>query len=147
MPFLDIPYHYVKWSNPTEVVKVDPEKQTSQTVYMGNQISLPRDLRGGSQIITCDDYYIAITHEVDLFNSEVGRKDAVYRHRFIVWDKNWNIVQYSKDFSFMTGHVEFCVGLAEYKGDLLITFSFQDNAAYILKVSPKVLMDFVNGKY
>ena len=43
----------------------------------------------------------------------------------------------------MTGHVEFCVGLAEYKGDLLITFSFQDNAAYILKVSPKVLVDFV----
>ena len=64
-----------------------------------------------------------------------------------MWDKNWNIVQYSKDFSFMTGHVEFCVGLAEYKGDLLITFSFQDNAAYILKVSPKVLVDFVNGKY
>ena len=145
MPFLDIPYHYVKWTNPTEVVKVDIEKQTSQTVHMGEWINLPRDMRGGSQIITSGDYYITITHEVDLFNSEVGRKDAVYKHRFIVWDKNWNIVKYSKDFSFMTGHVEFCVGLAEYKNDVLISFSFQDNAAYLLRCPFTLIEDFINA--
>lgn len=32
MPILDKPYHYVKWSNPTEVVKVNPDNQTSETV-------------------------------------------------------------------------------------------------------------------
>ena len=125
MPFLDIPYHYVKWSNPTEVVKVNPEKKTSQTVHMGERINLPRDLRGGSQIVSCDNHYLTITHEVDLFSSEVGRKDAVYKHRFIVWDKDWNMVYHSKDFSFMWGHVEFCVGLAQYKDDFLISFSFE----------------------
>ena len=144
MPFLDIPYHYIKWSNPTEVVKVDIENQTSQTVHMGKQIPLPRDLRGGSQIITGDKYHFAITHEVDLFNSEVGRKDAVYKHRFVVWDKDWNIAHHSKDFSFMSGHVEFCVGVAQYGDDLLISFSFQDNAAYLLRCPIQVIEDFID---
>lgn len=144
MPFLDIPYHYIKWSNPTEVVKVNLESQTTETVHMGEHIFLPRDLRGGSQIISLDDYYLAITHEVDLFNSEVGRKDAVYKHRFIVWDKNFNIKYYSKEFSFMTGHVEFCIGLAKYEDDFLITFSFQDNASYLLRCPVNIVEDFIN---
>jgi hypothetical protein len=144
MPFLDNPYHYIKWSNPTEVVKVDIENQTSKTVHMGNPISLPRDLRGGSQIITGDENHFAITHEVDLFNSEVGRKDAVYKHRFVVWNKDWNIKHHSKDFSFMSGHVEFCVGAAQYKDDLLISFSFQDNAAYLLRCPIQVIEDFID---
>lgn len=145
MPILDVPYHYVKWSNPTEIVKVDPINQTSTTVYLGNSISLPRDLRGGSQVISVGDYYIACTHEVDLFNSEVGRKDARYYHRFIVWDKKWNIVFCTREFNFMNGDVEFCVGMAKCEDDFLITFGFQDNAAYLLRVPEKVIEEFVNS--
>jgi len=144
MPILDIPYHYVKWSNPTEVVKVDPETQTSTTVNLSIPIRLPRDLRGGSQVIPLGDYYIACTHEVNLFSSEVGRKDAKYYHRFIVWDKNWNIAFYSKEFNFMSGDVEFCVGMAKKDNDLLITFGFQDNAAYLLKVPEAIVENFIN---
>jgi hypothetical protein len=144
MPIIDKPYHYVKWGNPTEVVKVDPETKTSQTVSLSNPIQLPRDLRGGSQVIPIGDYYLACTHEVDLFNSEVGRKDARYYHRFIIWDKSFNIINHSKEFNFMGGHVEFCVGMARYKGNLLFTFGFQDNAAYLLSVPEKVVEDFIN---
>jgi hypothetical protein len=144
MPILDKPYHYVKWTNPTEVVKVNPETQTSETISLSNTIPLPRDIRGGSQVIPVGDFYLACTHEVDLFNSEVGRKDALYRHRFIVWDQNFNIVNYSNDFDFMGGHVEFCVGMTRYKNDFLFTFGFQDNAAYLLKVPEQVIEDFIN---
>lgn len=144
MPILDKPYHYVKWGNPTEVVEVDVENQTSKTVSLSQSIPLPRDLRGGSQVISAGDFYIACTHEVDLFNSEVGRKDAVYKHRFIVWDKNFNITHASKDFNFMSGHVEFCVGMDKYGSDVLMTFGFQDNAAYLLRVSEKVIEEFIN---
>jgi len=144
MPILDKPYHYVKWSNPTEVVKVDPEKQNSETVSLSDAISLPRDLRGGSQVVHVGDFYFACTHEVDLFNSEVGRKDAVYKHRFIVWDENFNIAYHTKDFNFMDGDVEFCVGMAKYNNDFLMTFGFQDNAAYLLRVSENVVEEFVN---
>jgi hypothetical protein len=146
MPILDLPYHYVKWSNPTEVVKVDPSTETSETIHLGNYIPLPRDLRGGSQVISFDDYYLACTHEVDLFHSEVGRKDAKYYHRFIIWDKNWNIVNYSEEFNIMGGDVEFCVGMAKNQNDILMTFGFQDNAAYLLKVPFNKIIEFINEK-
>ena len=99
--------------------------------------------RGGSQVIPWKDGYVAITHEVDLFNSEVGRKDAVYYHRIIYWDKKFNIKKWSNRFSIMGGHVEFCVGLAEHKGNMLMTFGFQDNAAYLLKFSDSVLEEYL----
>lgn len=145
MPILDVPYHFIKWSNPTEVVKIDPEKKTCETVHLGTAIPLPNDLRGGSQVLKWDHGYIALTHEVALFNSKVGRKDAVYRHRFVIWDKDWNIIRYSRDFDLMSGHVEFAVGMAYQGSNVLISFGFQDNAAFVLKIPLSTLSNFIYG--
>jgi predicted GH43/DUF377 family glycosyl hydrolase len=145
MPVIDKPFHYVKWANPTELVRVNPNAGTSQTVHVSSPISLPRDLRGGSQIIPYKDGYFAITHEVDLFKSEEGRKDAVYYHRFMVWDKDFNIVKVTPEFHFMDADVEFCVGIAEYGDEYLITFGFQDNAAYLLRAPKTTIEEFING--
>jgi hypothetical protein len=145
MPILDQPYRYVKWSNPIEVVEVDPVTQSCKTVHLGKYDYIPRDLRGGSQIVPIDDeHYLALTHEVDLFNSEVGRKDALYRHRFVMWDRDWNLKKYTDDFSIMAGDVEFAVGMCIKGDDVLITFGWQDNAAYVLKTPYNVLMDYIN---
>lgn len=143
MPFLDLPYTYIKWSNPTEVVKINIENKSCETVSLSNLISLPRDLRGGSQVLSWKNSYLAVTHEVDFFNSEVGRKDAVYRHRFIVWDKSFNIIKYSEDFDFMNAHVEFCIGMAKKDDYFIMTFGFQDNAAYLVKVPDRVIERFI----
>jgi hypothetical protein len=145
MPVIDMPYHYVKWSNPTEVVKVDPSTKTSSTVSLSELIKLPTDCRGGSQVLTLPNgNRIALTHEVKLFNSEVGRKDGIYRHRFLVWDKDWNIIKTSTDFSFLDAHIEFAVGMCFYKDtDVLISFGFQDNAAFVLKVPLSVIENFI----
>lgn len=135
MPILDMPYHYVKWTNPTEVVKVDIEKGTSETVFLSQKgVDVPRDIRGGSQVITYRGYRIALTHEVDLYNTEKGSKNAQYYHRFIVWDKDWNIVRISDDFKFMTGMVEFSCGISILGDKVLIPFGFQDNTPYLLQV-------------
>jgi len=147
MPVLDQPYTYVKWSNPTEVVQVNPEDQSCKTITLTKQIDLPRDLRGGSQVLKFGDMYMTVTHEVMLFNSEVGRKDGVYRHRFIVWDQDWNIVKTSKDFAFLDADVEFAVGMCKWNSDeLLITFGFQDNAAFLLRTPMVVFEKFINGE-
>jgi len=143
MPILDKPFHYVKWSNPAEVVKIDPLNGSSETVARGNYIELPRDIRGGSQVVSLPDGYLALTHEVWLFNSETERKDAIYYHRFIKWDKDWNIVKYSDDFHFMDAQVEFCVGMVEYGDYYLMTFGFQDNGAFILKAPKDVVLNFL----
>ena len=147
MPNIDKPYHYVKWTSPTEVVKVDPETGKSETVSTSSYIPFSRDLRGGSQVIKYGEHYIAVTHEVEFLKSEVGRKDAKYLHRFIVWDKDFNIFAYSKEFSFMDAHVEFCVGMQVVNDDFIFTFGYQDNGAYILKCPSYVIVDFLNGKY
>ena len=142
MPVLDQPYHYVKWTNPTEVVKYDPNTKTTTTVHLDQSSHIPGlpDFRGGSQVIPYGDYYLAVTHEVDLAKHETGEKDAVYEHRFIVWDRNWNLVKYTDSFSFLRADVEFCCGAAWWNGNLLLSFGFQDNAAFILSM-PKAKLD------
>jgi len=144
MPILDLPYHFIKWANPTEVVKIDPIENTCEQIFCGERKNIPRDLRGGSQVIKWKDYYLAVTHEVDLFKSEVGRKDAIYRHRLVLWDKDWNLIKWSKDFSILGGHVEFCVGLAFKDDHFLMSFGFQDNAAYLLKFTESVIEEYLN---
>jgi hypothetical protein len=142
MPVLDMPYHLVKWSNPTEVVKVDKVAGTCNTAILDEKKFVPMgaDMRGGSQVIPWgNNERLALVHEVNLFNSELGRKDGTYRHRIVVWDKDWNIVRYSPQFNFMTGEIEFCAGAAIRGDDLLISFGFQDNASYLLRTPIKLV--------
>ncbi|MCK9446518.1 hypothetical protein M0Q50_06565 [bacterium] len=145
MPVLDMPYHYVKWTNPTEVVKVNPKTGESTQVYVSkSHITNVPDFRGGSQVINYKDYRIALIHEVNLFKNKLQQKDGTYTHRFVIWDKDWNIIKMSDSFSLMDGEIEFSCGIAFYKEDMLITFGFQDNAAYILKI-PKDIIDEIIG--
>ena len=144
MPILDKPYHYIKWCNPTEVVKINPKTGTSKQVFIGEENLIGGYPRGGSQVISWKGGYVAIIHEVDLFKSEVDRKDAIYYHRILFWDKNFNLLKSSNKFSIMGGHVEFCVGLAIHKENMIMTFGFQDNAAYLLKFDESVLEELLN---
>jgi len=146
MPILDMPYHFVKWTNPTEVVKVDPENKTCETVVLNDFVvdNLAADLRGGSQVIPWGEGYLTMTHEVKLFNSEVGRKNGSYRHRFIVWNKDWEMTDFSPHFTFLGGEIEFCCGVVVQDGNLLISFGFQDNAAFILKMPISIVRRFID---
>lgn len=141
MPITDKPFHFVKWSNATEVVRYNFENNTTETVILKEYKNIgTRDLRGGSQVIPYKDHYICIAHEVDLYWSEAGRKNAHYWHRVIVWDKDFNLLRVSEPFSFMDGAIEFCVGLTIYRNEFIATFGFQDNAAYMARI-PLQLMD------
>jgi hypothetical protein len=145
MPIIDLPYHYVKWTNGTEVVKVNPETQICEQVCLKEWKDLEcADLRGGSQVIPFGEYRMSINHETFLYKSEAGRKDGTYRHRFVVWDKDWNIVKVSTQFSFMEAKIEFCCGLTPYQDDYLMTFGVQDNAAYLLRVSKETVKNFIS---
>ena len=144
MPILDMPFHYVKWTNETEVVKVDVEEGTCETVVLKSWIDAPKDLRGGSHVIPYKGGHLTLNHETDLYKSEAGRKNATYRHRFTYWDKDWNIQKFSPVFSFLEAQIEFACGITKYKDDCLITFGFQDNAAYILRVPGKLMEDFID---
>jgi hypothetical protein len=140
MPVLDQDFTFVKWTNPTEVVRYHPSSGMTETIFLSDPLSLGTgDIRGGSQVIPLGGHRIAFVHETNLFNSEAGRKDAIYKHRFVVWDKSWNVVEVSEAFSILGGNIEFSCGMAERGDHLLITFGFQDNAAYLLGLPKPIL--------
>ena len=141
MPILDKPYHFVKWAMPTEIVKANPDKSECEQVLTKSTPSVPIDQRGGTNIVSWGDYYIAFTHEVKLWRNYLNQKDSIYRHRMIVWDKEFNFVGLSNSFAFLDTPIEFCVGAAVRNGKLLLSFGVQDNAAFVLEVPKKV----VNG--
>ena len=138
MPVLDRPYHFVKWNSPVEVVEFDGTQTKQVSLRQGVQPS--KDQRGGSQLIKWGNCYISITHEVDLFKNYLNQKDGIYRHRLCVYDDQLNLVGLSKEFSFLDFRIEFCVGIAEYEGDLLVSFAVADNAAFVLR-TPRVIIE------
>lgn len=144
MPVIDQPYTFVKWTNPTEVVEVDLKENTSRTTYLsGNTLPGFGDLRGSSQVIPYKNHYVTIVHECDLFQNKMHQKDATYMHRWIVWDREWNLLHISDPWSFMDGEIEFCCGLCEWKGDFLVSFGFQDNAAFVLRIPGNMISQVV----
>jgi hypothetical protein len=143
MPVLDMPYHFVKWCNPTQVVKYDPVNKTTTEVFLGKFVPQQWDYRGGSQILTYENFRFCISHTCELYKNENDRKNARYRHVFILWDKDWNLIRYYPPFSFLDGQVEFSCGAAIWNDNLLITFGFQDNSSYLLKCP----MSFIKEKF
>jgi len=148
MPVLDMPYHFIQWTNPAVLVKADLTTLKScraREVNESNKVESMPFLRGSSQVIPWRGYYICIVHDCDLSNNIIGQKDATYMHRWVVYDRDWNIVRIGDQFSFMDGEIEFCCGLAEYEKDLLITFGFQDNCGFILRVPEQMIPKVLGG--
>jgi hypothetical protein len=141
MPILDRPNQFVKWTSPVEVVELDGEQCKQLMVKQGVQPN--KDQRGGSQLIRWGSMYLSITHEVDLFKNYLEQKDGIYRHRLCVWDNELNLVGIGEPFSFLDGQIEFCVGAAIFQGDLLISFGFQDNAAFVLRTPKAIVEDMI----
>lgn len=143
-PINDKPYTFVKWTAPTEIVLANPiEPEVEQLSHRESNVAFDKDQRGSSQLICWGNMYICITHEVNLFQNYLKQKDAIYRHRLLVWDDQLNLIGASKPFSFLDFRIEFCVGAAVYEGDLLLSFSAQDNAAFILRVPKPVVDDLI----
>jgi hypothetical protein len=143
----DLPMHYVKWANPTEVVKVDINTLQSETITIKEGYGYQQNMRGSSQVIRYGDKRICIIHETDLWKNKLEQRNAKYIHKFVVWDLDWNIEHISDPFSFMDGEIEFCCGMAFDNNDLLISFAFQDNAAFILKVPQSQINSIIWNQY
>lgn len=156
MPIIDEPWHFVKWCNPTEVVKYDIENRTTETVHhdQASFVQMPRDLRGGTQVYPIGEgRRLTFTHEVDLTRDVFHRKDGHYNHRIIVWDKDWNVIHKTRDFHFMgtqidptTGYeynIEFATGMTFLNGNMIVSFGYQDNGTFLLKMPEEVFFDFV----
>ena len=141
VPILDKPYNFIKWHSPVEQVFANPIEPEIKQVKVEQGIQPPLDQRGGSQLVPWKDGYISITHEVNLFKNYLQLKDGIYRHRLCVWDKDLKLIGLSPNpFSFLDARIEFCTGLAIHGDDFLVSFGFQDNAAFVLR-TPSTLIE------
>lgn len=143
VPVVDKPYTFVKWSMPTELVISDPREPYTEQKSLIQTPAAPADQRGSSHVIKWGSMYISITHEVNLFKNYLIQKDGIYRHRLLIWDEQFNFAGLSKPFSFLDARIEFCVGAAKLGDDLLLSFGFQDNAAFVLRVPKPVVEDLI----
>lgn len=143
-PIEDKPFHLLKWTNPTTLLKFDILEKKTEIKQVSEYIPMSKDMRGGSQVIRYKDGYLTIVHEQDFYFSEQARKNATYKHRFVYWDSEFKNQKFSKLFSFLNMKIEFCCGLAKYDKSFLITFGGQDNTAYILKITEDFLDQFLS---
>ena len=67
MPIVDSPYSFVKWTNPTEIVKVNTETFKAETIFSyPEKFETKVEIRGGSNVIKwIDEQYICIVHDVE----------------------------------------------------------------------------------
>ena len=148
MPVLDMPFHYIKWTNPTELVKVNPYTGDCESLFVKEQnqnlINTHRALRGSSQIIPYNDGYIALLHEVDLYLNELQRKECNYYMKWVIFDKDFNITETSDEFKFLNFPIEFTNGLMTRGDFFYIPFSIMDNVSFMLKVPVHIVMNFIH---
>lgn len=144
MPVNDLPWHFVKWTNPTEVMKVDWNTgECKQTVYKTNPRFTFENFRGGSNVIDVGQLRMCIVHITRMSKSDAGKKNAKYTHCVVVWDKDWNLVSISDEFSFMNTEIEFCCGLAREGEDFIIGFGVQDNSAHLMRMKKSTMEKLV----
>ena len=151
MPIKDMPFHYVQLTNPTVVVKTDPETGETEEVirkeYVEGMVDERFDLlRGSSQVVRWGDYWITLAHTCELWLTASGRKYAKYCHVFVVWDEDWNIIKMSPLFSFANYNIEFTCGLEYHNGKFYIPFAIQDNFTFVMTVDECVIDNFIWNK-
>lgn len=138
---IDRPYTFVKWYSPTEIQYYDIKNKKVSSVWT-NRYNTKIDVRGGSQVIPWNDYYLCIGHSVRLWKPYSGSKDSCYQAHLIVWDKEFNLLYISDEFKYLNAQIEFTCGLCNANdGDLIVTFGYMDNASYALKFNPNYLFE------
>lgn len=151
MPVQDMPWHYVRTTNPTVVCKTSPTGKMVDVISKPHTNTAPEldkfnMIRGSSPVIPWGtDRYIALVHTCEMWWTGNGRKVARYLHAFVVWDRDFNMVQVSPTFSFAGFDVEFSCGLEFHDGMFYIPFAINDNVPFLLCVGEKILRAFIGG--
>ena len=116
--------------NPFIIYKVNTENGACETAVQYEPSYDFSRFRGSASPVEFDDGYLFVVHEV-VFDS--GRH---YIHRFVYLDKNFNIKQLSRPFTFLHNGIEYCSGMTiDHAGkQCIITIGYEDQKAYLVFV-------------
>ena len=143
MPVNDMPFTWIKWTNPTTVIRFDPQTRQVTTDIKPLNSDIPNNLRGSSNVITLGDYMYSIVHDVEIDNTSTEFYKR-YMSYFVKFDKDFNIVGCSEKFTFdNTFPIQFVCGMYYDGKDIYISYSTDDSSSYIVKTKPECIMSLV----
>lgn len=93
--------------------------------------------RGSAGPIEFENGYLIMTHEMlRQYINNVYRNDKKYFHRFLYFDRKFNLKRISKPFIFKHLGIEFCCAMTlDYDlKNLIMTLGIEDNEAYIASI-------------
>lgn len=143
-PINDKPFYFLRGTNPAEVIKINWKNKKIEVDYTGKRNERYWDWFPGSQIIEVDNTYLAIVYEKHVNTLQTGTQLFQYYHRFVTWDKDWNLAKVSKRFTFLGRQIECCSGFTIDKSRAILTFSVDDTKSYILCADIKTIMGVIN---
>jgi len=132
IPFImDNQVHFIYTIHPLRLYKLDSETGITTLV---KEITLSdkmlNDFKGSGGLIPYKDGWLGTCHQ-----TYYGEPDNIprrkYFHRFIWFDKQFNIMKYSDIFYFESPDIEFNLSLCHSKNGLLVPFSQRENNSKI----------------
>lgn len=104
-------------------------------------------ISGSSQVVKWSDGYLAVTHtrhSIGFFRKFLLKyllrdpkyklKKTYFLHQFVVFNNEFEITNFSKDFFFEELGIEFCAGITPDQDDLIISYGVKDCQAKLIKV-------------
>lgn len=133
LPFVKDGLFYVIYSyDPFVIYKPDIETGECETELRYSPTSDFSHVRGSAGPMEFDDGYLVVVHEIVSFEDY----SRAYLHRFLYLDKNFNILQASKPFTFLHNGVEYCCSMViDHSGhELVMALGIEDREAYLCSI-------------
>lgn len=127
---------FVHSLNPVALLTCDP---LAHVVSGIPEVSAHEPLRGGSQLVQFEDGFLAVVHET---HKQHG-SEPVYLHRFVRFNRDVRIVALSEPFYFQRLGIEFCAGLAFWRGQWILSFGSRDKESWLALVENDVVRRMV----
>lgn len=121
--------------HPFTILKIDPDTgAVSEFKKVENKLNFG-SWRGGSQAIPYDGGWVFVIHE----SLNYTDKPRVYWHRLVYMSKDFKITRYTDPFCLTKIGVEYCAGLVEYRGELILSFGVDDRRSWFCLIPRKSL--------
>ncbi|MFO0989660.1 MAG: hypothetical protein U1F37_20285 [Alphaproteobacteria bacterium] len=105
-------------------------------------VNLAFALRGGSPFVEYGDKFVSLAHTP----SRSIKNKLFYTHRFVLMNRDFEIVEISEEFFLRRRGIEFCAGLAPLGDGFLVSYGIADQAAAIDRLGLDEIGRFLAGR-
>lgn len=117
-----------KW-HPIYICRID--YATKQLNLIREITTVPnffKNVRGSTNGVEYNNKIWFIIHKQDILKNYKNDHIISYVHIFVVFDKNMNLIGFSKQFKFENTIVEYCIGMEVYNDNFIIIYSTSDSS-------------------